>query len=87
MGLGKNNQTIALMKSWFTIYIVFKETVLISKQSRRKGSRSSCVVTPFAVFNGTEINVIPGRVGSSLVSNQNGCKEHCYDNTDCTWNV
>ena len=45
------------------------------------------MVTPFAAFNGTEINVIPGAVGGSLVGNENGCKEHCYDNADCTWKV
>ena len=47
------------------------------------------MVAPFAVFNstGTEINVIPGNVSGALVSNENGCKEHCFDNTTCTWEV
>ena len=77
------------MESWFTNHHLtsIQRHRAYLKQSRRKGSRSSCVVTPFAVFNGTEINVIPGMVGGSLVSNQNGCKEHCYDNADCTWKV
>ena len=41
----------------------------------------------FAVSDGTQIDVISGVVGNSLVGNDNGCMEYCFDNANCQWKV
>jgi hypothetical protein len=45
--------------------------------------RDSCMLSPFGVTDGVLIQT----VSSGASGNRNGCKEHCYEATECTWSV